>query len=79
GIDTLVAARDAALDTKMKAQLDASVAAIEAIPIPFDQAIQGVDTAPGRMAILTAIQALQAQTETIVDVATLLGIKINLE
>ncbi len=79
GIDALVAARDAALDAKMKTQLDASLAAVQAIPMPFDQSILGDDTAPGRMAVLSAIQALQAQAETIVEVATLLGIKINLE
>ena len=76
GLDVLVAARDAALDTKMKEQLEASLAAIAAIPIPFDQAIAG-DT--GRAKVLAAVRALQAQTQTLVEIATLFGIKINLE
>ena len=79
GIDVLVKARDAALDTKLRGQLAASVAAVEAIAMPFDQAILGDDTAPGRMKVKAAIQALQDQTETILEVATLLGIRINLE
>ncbi len=76
GLDTLVAARDPALDARMKEQLAASLAAIEAIPVPFDQAI--LDDA-GRANVLAAVRALQDQTETLVEIATLLGIQINLE
>ncbi|HWO17166.1 MAG TPA: imelysin family protein [Kofleriaceae bacterium] len=76
GLDELVAARDAALDTKMKGQLDASLAAIAEIPVPFDQAIAN-DT--GRAKVMAAVRALQAQTETLVEIATLFGIQINLE
>jgi putative iron-regulated protein len=77
GLDELVRARDAALDDKMKTQLTASITAIEAIPAPFDQALQ--DDAVGRVRIMAAITALRAQTETMVEIATLLGITINLE
>lgn len=77
GLDELVRARDPALDTKMKTQLAASIAAIEAIPKPFDQALQ--DDAVGRVKIKDAITALREQTDTMVDIATLLGITINLE
>jgi putative iron-regulated protein len=76
GIDDLVAARDPALDMRMKTELTAALDAIEAIPPPFDQAL--LDDA-SRELILTAIRALQTATDTIVDVATLLGIAINLE
>jgi putative iron-regulated protein len=76
GIDQLVRAKDAALDTKLQGQLQASLDAIQAIPVPFDQALMND---AGRTKILTAITALQAETETIVDVATLLGVTINLE
>lgn len=79
GLDVLVAARDAALDARMKSELTASLSAIQAIPTPFDQAIQGVNTAPGRMAVLAAIRALQTQTETIAEIAALLDAPINLE
>ena len=77
GLDDLVRARDAALATRLTAQLAASVAAIEAIPVPFDQAI--LDDAVGRVRIAEAVTALQTATDTIVEVATLLGIAINLE
>jgi putative iron-regulated protein len=77
GLDDLVRARDPMLDTRMTTQLAASIAAIEAIPAPFDQALQ--DDANGRVKIMAAITALRAQTDTMVDIATLLGITINLE
>lgn len=78
-ISDLVAARDPALDERMRAELDASIAAIEAIPGPFDQAILGTDDAPGRMAIAASVDALRAQTRTIAEIAALLGVAINLE
>jgi putative iron-regulated protein len=71
-----VAARDPALNTRMKGQLAASLAAIEDIPVPFDQAIL---SEAGRAQVLAAVRALQAQTETLVEIATLFGIQINLE
>jgi len=76
GIDELVRARDPELDARMQDQLAASVAAIEAIPVPFDQAI--IDDA-GRVTARSAITALRTQTDTTVELATLLGITINLE
>jgi len=76
GIEDLVRAKDAALADTLKSQIAASVAAIEAIPHPFDQAIMND---AGRAAVTAAIQALQTQTETTVDAATALGVTINLE
>lgn len=77
GLDELVREKDAALDMKMQQQLAASIAAIEAIPTPFDQALQ--DDANGRVKIKAAIDALRTQTDTMVEVATKLEVKINLE
>ncbi len=57
-------------------RLAASISAIEAIPVPFDQAITNE---AGRAKVTAAIDALKAQTETTVEIATLLGIEINLE
>lgn len=76
GVDDLVAARDPDLDAKMRAQLAATVAAIEAIATvgPFDQAILGADSTPGRQKIKAALDALAAQAKTIQDVAALLGV-----
>jgi putative iron-regulated protein len=79
GLDELVAQVDPALDKKMKEQLEASLTAIQAIPGPFDQAILGTDNRPGRQKVKAAVEALRAQTETLVDVATALGIELNLE
>lgn len=76
GIDDLVTARDPELATRLAGELAASIAAIEAIPAPFDRAL---DDEAERPKILAAVRALQAQTETVVEVATLLGITINLE
>jgi len=79
GLDEIVRERDAALDKRMQEQLAASIAAIEAIPAPFDQAMKGDDTSEGRMRIAAAIKALRTQTTTIVDIAILLGISLNIE
>ncbi len=79
GLDELVAGVDPELDRKMKERLQASIDAIQAIPGPFDQAILGADNSPGRQKVKAAIEALRAQTDTLVDVATALGIELNLE
>ncbi|AKT39700.1 iron-regulated protein [Chondromyces crocatus] len=79
GIDDLVEARNPELNKKLKEQLEASITAIKAIPVPFDQAILGADTDPGRVAVKAAIDALRAQTQSIVEVADLLGVELNLE
>lgn len=76
GLDELVRARDATLDTKLQNQLQASLDAIAQITPPFDQALT---TDAGRAKIIAAVDALQAETETIVEVATLLGVTLNLE
>lgn len=71
GISSLVAKIDPALDTKMKTQLAASVAAAEAIPKPFDTAITSTQ---GREKLQATIDALRLQSKTIVEVAKALGI-----
>lgn len=79
GLDELVAAVDPKLDEKMKQRLQASLDAIKAISGPFDQAILGENSSPGRQKVRAAITALRAQTETLVEVSTALGIQLNLE
>jgi putative iron-regulated protein len=76
GLDDVVRPRDQTLDATMKQQLEASLAAVQAIPVPFDQALAHDDS---REKILTAVRALRAQTDTVVEIATLLGITLNLE
>jgi putative iron-regulated protein len=76
GLDDIVEARDPALNTKLKMQLTATAAAIAAIPMPFDQAI--TDDAKRPM-VEAAVDALKAETDTIVEVGELLEIQINIE
>lgn len=79
GIEDLVRAKDAALADRLKAEIAASLAAIEAIPPPFDRAIMDDSAGGGRSKVTAAITALQTQTETTVEAAEALGITINLE
>jgi len=77
GIDDLLRQADPALEATLSSQLAASLAAIEAIPRPFDQAIQGTDDAPGRQAVAVAIDALFDQTDSIAAAAEALGLEIS--
>ncbi|MDI3285632.1 imelysin family protein [Polyangium sp. 15x6] len=79
GLDELVRERDPALDARLQAEMQASIDAIKAIGAPFDQAILGDDMAAGRQKVKTAIEALRKQTTSIIEVATLLGIELNIE
>ncbi|MDB4932597.1 MAG: Iron-regulated protein precursor, partial [Myxococcaceae bacterium] len=79
GLDDLVRARDAALDQRLREQLQASIDAIRAIPAPFDQAIQGDNASAGRVAIARGIASLRQVRDSVVQVATRLGLRLNLE
>lgn len=79
GLDDLVRARDPALDARMRAAFATSLAAIRAIPTPFDQAIVGGDNAEGRQRVRAAIDALRAQTRVIEAVAAVLEVELRLE
>ncbi|MEJ7727980.1 MAG: imelysin family protein [Polyangiaceae bacterium] len=79
GLDELVKAVNPELDAQMKADLESAIAAIEAIPTPFDQAIVDEAAGGGREKIKAAIDALQKLTDTTVDVATALGVTLNVE
>lgn len=75
-ISDLVRAKDPALADKLAAEMASSVAAIQDIPVPFDQAITN---AAGQAKVRAAIEALQRQTATTVEAATALGITLNLK
>ena len=79
GLLDLVAEADRELAGKLRSEVSTSLMATRAIPAPFDQHLQdGVsDNAAGRRSVLTAIEALEAQTDTIVDAADALGIVLN--
>jgi putative iron-regulated protein len=74
GIDELVRQVDPTLDATVQAQLAASVAAVRAIPNPFDQAIIGADDSSGRVAVQAAITDLFAQGDSLSSVAAALGV-----
>ncbi len=78
-LSELVSRIDPALDAKMKSDLASAIAACKAIPAPFDQAILGADTAPGRMKLKAAIDAWTPVKDDVVAVATTLGVTINFD
>lgn len=75
----LVRTKDAALADNLEAALATSKKETGSIAAPFDQhLVEGVsDDDPGRSQIVTAITALGAQTDLIVDSATSLGVTIE--
>lgn len=80
GIDELVKSVDPALDTKIKGELDAAVAALNAMQsVPFDFAIAAPDGSRERDNVLKAIQAIKATATTIVTIGEKLGVQFTLE
>lgn len=69
----LIRAKDAAVAELLAARLDATHAALRAIPAPFDQAFHGPDDAAGRVAMRRAITALEEQAEAIAIAGIVLG------
>lgn len=74
GVYELVAARDPALADRLRAEIQASVDAAEAIPAPFDRAI-----VEHREAVEAVVDALRTQTDTITEVAALFDIQLALD
>ncbi len=79
GVLDVVAESDSDLAEQLEGEVAGSLAAVEAIPAPFDQhLVDGVaDDEPGRASVLTGIEALEAQTDTIVAAAEAIGVTIN--
>lgn len=75
----LVAQVDPELDATLRDQIDASLALARDFPAPFEVLILGDDSAPGRQALLAAIEAIEDQGTTIQEAAAALGLKISLE
>ena len=72
-------ARAAALAARITRELQEGVDAARAIPAPFDQAILGADSGPGRTAVNAAIQAHRRNGRSIVEAAAKLGLSITLD
>jgi putative iron-regulated protein len=77
-LSDLVKAKDAALDAQLRKQLAAVLAAIGAIPPPFDHAVLAPAASPENMAVQAAVNALQPLQATLDSVAQALGIVNNL-
>jgi putative iron-regulated protein len=77
GVYDLVRAVDPALADATRSAMTAARDAILQIPVPFDQAILGPDSSPGRQAIAAALAALNAQTDKIAQCAEALGVPIS--
>lgn len=78
GMFDLLARVDPVFAGKLKAQIETAVASTRNIPPPFDQAILGTNSSPGRIAIKQAITALQMQSDLIAGAARVLSIKLNI-
>jgi putative iron-regulated protein len=80
GIDDLVKAVDPALDAQMKSDLDAGVAAFQALQaMPFDLAIASPDGSPERGMVLQAIKAAKKTASTVAIIGQKLGVSFKLE
>lgn len=75
----LLARTDRAFADRLAAQIDASLAAARGIPAPFDQAILGINTSPGRVAIKKTFTSLQAQSDLIARAASRMSIHLTLQ
>jgi putative iron-regulated protein len=79
GVHDLVKEADEELADRLLGEIEGSVALARAIPAPFDQHLgsEVPDSSEGRAAILETIEALELQTDSIVSVATALGVTIS--
>lgn len=68
----LIAATDPHLADVLAQRMRSSLKASESIPAPFDQAVLGPDTKPGRKTILETIKALQMQAAALAEATRLI-------
>jgi putative iron-regulated protein len=76
GIGDLVATKDAAADAEVRKKLADALAAVQAIPAPFDRAIVDLE---GRAKVQAAIDATNALTTALTAAATSVGVTVDLE
>ena len=79
GLMTLFESADEEAANTLSGSLGAAVAALEAIPAPFDQHLaDGVpDDDPGRASVLAGIEALDVQADDIVAAAESIGVTVE--
>ncbi len=78
-LDSLVADADPELAERMRSEIDATLAKAQAFPATFETMIAADDRSPEREAIAAVISALEAQGDTLADVAEALGVKVGFE
>jgi putative iron-regulated protein len=78
-LSTLVAAVNPSADAVVRDALERALRAVEAIPNPFDQAIQGSDSAPGRVAIRAALDAVSSLTTSLTLAGQALGVEFGID
>ena len=79
GLADLLAAEDPLLAEQLTEQIATSVANAKAIPARFDAHLRPdlPNSDPGRRAVLSTIEALEDQTDTIVSAAQAIGVSIS--
>lgn len=77
GMCDAAAVRAPELAARLRQQIATSLDEVRAIPAPFDQAILGPDTSPGRVAIQAAITALEAQTHVLAELAAKCDVRLT--
>jgi putative iron-regulated protein len=78
-VSSLVAAADPTADTKLRAELEATVQAASSLPGPFGEVVVGEADSPGPLAIKAAIEAFQQQGDTIVAAGNALGLQVSIQ
>ena len=78
GIYDLARETWAAEPETLAAGVEKMVSEVRKIPAPFDQAILGDDTAPGRQQVNAAINSLTAFAEDLANFGSKLGLLINI-
>lgn len=76
GIDTLVAAADAALNTRVVAALTAAENAVAALDAPFDRILASPANSPARVKAEAAVMALQDLAESLRAAGNKLGLLV---
>ncbi len=77
GIEELVKYKDPLLDVQFKVQITFARLMIQSIPKPFDRSLtDGDDSAPGRRAIKSAVDATKDLGKSLRDIAKILGVSL---
>ena len=79
GPASILRERNPTVAAQMDEAIGSMMGAVEAIPVPFDAAIQAPDGDPRRDQVEQAIEALEKQAQNTVVAASSLGLGINLE